>query len=70
MIYVYTIGCPACNVLIKKLMLKNIGATLINNPNEFDLLGITEFPMMRINDGPLMSYSEAIDWVNQQEEQE
>ena len=31
MIYVYTIGCPACNVLIKKIIQKDLQATLIQD---------------------------------------
>lgn len=63
MIYIYTIGCPACNVLIKKIVQADLTATLIQNEEEFNRLGIDTFPMMRIDNGPLMTYSEARDWL-------
>lgn len=61
---VYTIGCPSCNILEKKLQLKQIAYNTINDEKIFDELNINEFPMMSINDGPLMNYKQAITWVN------
>ena len=66
MIYIYTIGCPACNVLIKKIVQKDLQATLIRDQKTFDELNIDVFPMMRIDNGPLMNYQEALDWLKNQ----
>ena len=66
MIYIYTIGCPACNVLIKKIVQKDLQATLIQDQKTFDELNIDVFPMMRIDNGPLMNYQEALDWLQNQ----
>lgn len=66
MIYIYTIGCPACNVLIKKIVQKDLQATLIQDQKTFDELNIDVFPMMRIDNGPLMNYQEALDWLKKQ----
>ena len=66
MIYIYTIGCPACNVLIKKIVQKDLQATLIQDQKTFDELNIDVFPMMRIDNGPLMNYQEALDWLKNQ----
>ena len=41
MIYIYTIGCPACNVLIKKIVQKDLQATLIQDQKTFDELNKT-----------------------------
>lgn len=62
-IKVFTIGCPACNVLEKKL--NNIGVLYerITSEEEFNKLGIKDFPMMQITNGPLLSFKEAIAWV-------
>lgn len=67
MIYVYTIGCPACNVLVKKLIEKDLPATLVQDERVFEQLGIDVFPMMRIDNGPLMTLAEAIAWIKTQE---
>ena len=61
---VYTIGCPQCNNLEKKLQLKQVVYNTINDEKIFDELNINEFPMMSVNDGPLMNYKQAIAWVN------
>ena len=66
MIYIYTIGCPACNVLIKKIVQKDLQATLIQDQKTFDELNIDVFPMMRIDNGPLMNYQEALSWLKNQ----
>ena len=66
MIYIYTIGCPACNVLIKKIVQKDLQATLIQDQKTFDELNIDAFPMMRIDNGPLMNYQEALGWLKNQ----
>ena len=66
MIYVYTIGRPACNVLIKKIIQKDLQATLIQDQKTFDELNIDVFPMMRIDNGTLMNYQEALGWLKNQ----
>lgn len=67
MIKVYTIGCPSCNILEKKLAQKNIEYVTVNDETVFKDLGIDTFPMMQIDDNPLLPYKEAVDWVNHQE---
>lgn len=66
-ITVYTIHCPACNVLEKKLKNKNIIYNIIDDEDILNELNIDNFPMMRINDGPLLNYKEAREWVDAQE---
>lgn len=66
-ITVYTIHCPACNILEKKLMSKNISYNIVDNENILKELKIEIFPMMSINNGPLLTYKEAREWVDSQE---
>jgi hypothetical protein len=66
-ITLYTIHCPACNVLEKKLKNKNICFNIIDSEDILNDLGIESFPMMSINDGPLLNYKEAREWVDAQE---
>ena len=68
-ITVYSTGCPRCIVLLKKLEQKKI--TWVNIVSDIEIMkkiGIMSVPMMSINDGPLMTFDEAIKWVNNQEE--
>ena len=62
-IIVYTIGCPQCNVLEKKLQQNNIPYLTINDEAIFKELGIEQFPMMKIGQGALMTFKQANDWI-------
>ena len=64
MYYLYTIDCPACRVLEKKLAQKNIEYMRVTDEIAFKKKKITTFPVMQINGGPLMSYKEAVDHIN------
>lgn len=66
-IYVYTIHCPACNVLEKKLQAKGIVYNIIDNEDILKNMNIETFPMMSINGGPLLNFKEAREWINSQE---
>lgn len=66
-IKLYTIGCPACNVLEKKLVAKSISFTSVTDVKTHSQLGITAFPVLQIDGGPLMTFAEAVQWVNKQE---
>lgn len=68
MINLYTIHCPACSVLQKKLEHKNIAFSIITDEEIFKAKNITIFPMLEIDNNPLMTFSEAIRWVNAQED--
>ena len=67
MIKLYTIGCPACKVLQKKLINADLSYSIINNHQIFEQLNITIFPMLQVDEGPLMTYGEALAWLKQQE---
>ena len=72
MVTVYTIGCPACRVLEKKLIAADIPYRLANNSNLHQQIDI--FPMMNVNnkepnsiDG-LLTYGEARKWIDNEVE--
>lgn len=60
----YTIDCPACKVLEKKLNGANIEYDIVNclveNPKNMQV-----FPQLEVN-GHIMSYTEAVKWVKAQ----
>ena len=58
MITIYSTGCPRCNVLEKKLEQKDMEVMLS--------MGIKSVPMLQIDDGALMDYMNAVNWVKEQ----
>ena len=64
-IILYSTGCPKCNVLKKKLAEKNVEYAEITHVDKMLALGITQVPVLSIN-GILMSFKEAVEWINQQ----
>lgn len=64
----YTTHCPRCNVLKKKLELKGLEFTEVDNIAELQEKGITEVPTLEV-DERRMSFMEAVNWVNALEEQ-
>lgn len=65
-IILYTINCPKCNVLEKKLNAANIEYTKITDENIMIELGIDKlpFPVLKVNDETLL-YGDAIKYVNE-----
>ena len=67
MIVVYSTGCPQCKALEMKLSKKNINFTICEDKEKMAELGMKSAPALQVENGPLMSFSEAIKWVNSQE---
>ena len=65
MVKLYTIGCPACNVLEKKLAAKNIEFDKIEARDSLSSLGIATFPVLEV-DGKQLALGAANAWVNNQ----
>lgn len=64
-ITLYSTGCPRCEVLKKKLSEKSVDYTEVTSVDDMLAIGIKEVPVLLV-DGGLMSFKEAIDWVNNQ----
>ena len=65
----YTIHCPKCDVLEKKLNNKNIKYTLITDVGVMQQKGFDTMPMLEI-DGRSMAFGDAVKWINSIEELE
>ena len=65
MVKLYTIGCPACNVLETKLAAKNIEFDKIEDRDLLGSLGIDTFPVLEV-DGQRLDLGAANAWVNNQ----
>ena len=62
----YTIHCPKCDVLEKKLNTKKIEYTMITDTGVMQQKGFDTMPVLEI-DGKTMPFAEAVKWVNSQE---
>ena len=63
-ITLYTIHCPACNVLKKKLDAAGIEYTLIDDINVLNNLGYKVFPILNV-DGEDLNLSKANQWLKE-----
>jgi len=66
-ITLYTIGCPKCSVLEKKLEQKGIQYLSNSSEDEMQMRGFTSMPMLVVEDDAgetVMDFSTAVKWVN------
>lgn len=63
----YTINCPNCTILEKKLKSKNIEFLRVSDKETIRSKGYgdSSFPILEI-DGVVMNYKTAIQWINNQ----
>ena len=66
-IVLYTINCPNCIILEKKLKAKSIEFLKVLDEDTIRAkgLGDASFPVLEV-DGVMMNYKTAIQWVNNQ----
>lgn len=60
----YTTGCPKCRILEKKLSDKGIGFEKCDDREAMSSLGMVSLPMLRLDDGRMLGYFEAVKYVN------
>lgn len=63
----YSTHCPRCKVLETKLKQKNISYTEVNDVDEMLNIGLKSAPAMKVDDGELMDFSAALNWIKSQE---
>lgn len=66
-VVLYTIDCPKCNILEKKLEAKNISFDRVSDKDMLIAKGFGDstFPILEVN-GMVMHYKTAIQWINNQ----
>ena len=66
-IVLYTIDCPNCLVLEKKLKAKNIEFLKVSDKDTIIAKGFgsSAFPILEVGDA-IMNYKTAIQWINNQ----
>lgn len=60
----YTIGCPLCNVLKEKLESKQITFEINTDEDKMAQLGITQVPVLQLDNGELLEFSAANKYIN------
>ena len=60
----YTTDCPKCGVLKSKLDQHKIPYEENHNVKEMLSLGLQSAPALKVDDGPVMTFFEAVRWVN------
>ena len=61
----YTIHCPKCIVLQKKLDAKGLNYTTCEDTNTMQKLGINLLPVLQVNN-KFLSFSEAVQYIELQ----
>ena len=62
-VILYSIQCPKCNVLEKKLKQKNISYEEVNDIETMKDKGYLSVPVLEV-DGTSMDFKTASDWIN------
>lgn len=63
-VILYTIHCPQCKVLEKKLQIANIQYNVIDDVAEFEKKGFKSAPVLIVDD-KVLKFSEAINWIKE-----
>lgn len=63
-IILYTIGCPICTALEKKLDANNIEYDKFEDKDKMIEMGMSTMPILEV-DGVRMKYAKAIKWINE-----
>lgn len=66
-IILYTIDCPSCKVLEKKLFEKNISFEKVSDMEELKKINVPYFPILKVGE-KMLNFREAVTWVNEWEE--
>lgn len=64
MIILYTIDCPKCKILEKKLEQAGVEYEVCRDKGLMEQKGFDFMPVLEVN-GRIMNFSEAISWTNE-----
>lgn len=62
-VILYTKHCPNCNMLEKKLLTKGVKFEIFDDVEAMIKMGMKSSPMLGVDD-KILTFSEAIKWVN------
>lgn len=66
-VILYSTGCPKCDILKRKLHDQEIEFQEENSVEKMLALGISQVPVLSV-DGELLSFADAVRWVNSMKE--
>lgn len=64
MIRLFSTNCPKCKLLEGKLSSKNVNYEVCTDIEEMKSLKIMSAPVLQLDDGTLLSFGDAVRWVN------
>lgn len=64
MITLFTIDCPKCKILEKKLEQAGVKYEVCRDRDEMERKGFDFMPVLEV-DGQIMNYSDATNWINE-----
>lgn len=64
MVTLYSTGCINCRALMAQLDRNNIKYDVISDVDKMLAIGITEVPMLKVNDN-IMNKTEAMNWIKE-----
>ena len=64
MVILYSIDCPKCKVIEKKLVNANIDFIIVKDRDEIKAKGMDLMPVLEVDD-VRMNFKQACDWVNE-----
>lgn len=64
MVILYSIDCPKCKVIEKKLVNANIDFIIVKDRDEIKSKGMDLMPVLEVDD-VRMNFKQACDWVNE-----
>jgi hypothetical protein len=62
---VYSIGCPKCRVLEKKLSMSKVNFIIVDDEDVIRERGVESIPSLEV-DGKLMEFGDAMRWAGEQ----
>lgn len=65
-VVMYSTNCPKCNVLEKKMRIKNIKYEVVTDLDVIENKRFMSMPMLEV-DGKILDFRQAISWVDEQE---
>lgn len=65
-VILYEHGCPRCKVLKAKLDNSGIQYETVNDVEVMKMKGFDEAPKLEVEDGTIMGFKEAVDWIKEQ----
>lgn len=65
-VILWSTHCPRCKVLELKLKQKNIVFEENTDVEQMKAKGFKEAPKLELNDGTVMDFKDAVDWIKEQ----